>query len=294
MLFITGINSFVGKKLENQCIKKNIKYFGVDKICKNNKNKKKVDLIKDKIEKYIPKNSIVIHLAAISTDKTCRDDVELALKTNILATQRLLDACKKRKIKQFIFASTEWIYGDVSKKSIIQKETDVINIEKNKSEYALTKFVGEKLCNYMNNFFTVTILRFGIIYSPRLSNWTAVESLLYQSATKDMIEIGSLKTARRFIHVDDIIAGIFSSIGKKKRGTFNLTGDSLIDLGELLSTCGKILNKKITIIQKNKSGFSIRNPINRNAKKILNWKPKINLKQGLIEILKYFLKNKII
>ena len=40
MLIITGINSFVGKKLENQCIKKNIKYFGVDKICKNSKNKK--------------------------------------------------------------------------------------------------------------------------------------------------------------------------------------------------------------------------------------------------------------
>ena len=102
MLFITGINSFVGKKLEEICIKKKINYFGIDKICKNTKNRKKVDLIKDNLDPYIPKNSVVIHLAAISTDKTCKENVELSLKTNIVATQRLLDACKRKKIKQFI------------------------------------------------------------------------------------------------------------------------------------------------------------------------------------------------
>lgn len=294
MLFITGINSFVGKKLEEICIKKKINYFGIDKICKNTKNRKKVDLIKDNLDPYVPKNSVVIHLAAISTDKTCKENVELSLKTNIVATQRLLDACKRKKIKQFIFASTEWVYGDIPNKKILQKETDIIDIKKNNSEYAVTKFIGEKLCQYMSNYFVVTILRFGIIYSSRLKNWTAVESLFYQVANKKKIEIGSVKTSRRFIHIDDIIDGVFLSIGRKKSEIFNLTGDKLINLKELINVCSKILNKKIKIVEKNKTNFSIRNPINNYAKKNLRWKQKINLENGLSNLKEFFKKNKII
>jgi nucleoside-diphosphate-sugar epimerase len=294
MLFITGINSFVGKKLEEKCIRNKIKYIGIDKVCNNSKNNKKVDLIKDNLDKYIPKNSVVIHLAAISTDKSCRDDVELSLNTNILGTQRLLDACKRKKIKQFIFASTEWVYGDIPKKTILQKESDLIDIKKNNSQYAVTKFVGEKLCDYMRSFFTITILRFGIIYSSRLKNWTAVESLFYQAAKKKQIQVGSIKTSRRFIHIDDIIDGILYSIGRQNNEIFNLTGDKLIDLKQLIIACSKILNKKIKILEKNKKNFSIRNPINHNAKKYLRWSQKIKLEDGLKDLHSFFKKNKII
>ena len=71
MLFITGSESFIGKELIKRCIKNKIKYFGVDLTSKNTKNLKKIDIRDKNIKKYIPKNSSIIHLAAISKNNDC-------------------------------------------------------------------------------------------------------------------------------------------------------------------------------------------------------------------------------
>ena len=55
-LFITGCESFIGKFLIKECIKKNIKYFGIDINTKNTKYTKKMDLRDRKLDKYITKN----------------------------------------------------------------------------------------------------------------------------------------------------------------------------------------------------------------------------------------------
>ena len=68
MLFITGSESFIGKKLIQKCKENNIKYFGIDSKSKKTKNSKKIDIRNKNIEKFIPKNSTIIHLAAISKD----------------------------------------------------------------------------------------------------------------------------------------------------------------------------------------------------------------------------------
>ena len=69
MLFITGSESFIGKRLIEICKKNNIKYFGVDTNTKNTPNSKKLDIRDKNLHKYIPINSTVIHIAAISNDK---------------------------------------------------------------------------------------------------------------------------------------------------------------------------------------------------------------------------------
>jgi len=67
---------------------------------------------------------------------------------------------------------------------------------------------------YQHGFFDVTILRFVIIYGHRKCNSSAVESLFNDVKTKDVIEVGALKTGGCFVHAFDIIEGIIKAIGK--------------------------------------------------------------------------------
>ena len=53
-----------------------------------------------------------------------------------------------------------------------------------------------------------SILRFGIIYGKKTSNYSAVESIVEQVKNKSVITVQSKKTSRSFIHIDDIISAV--------------------------------------------------------------------------------------
>ena len=102
MILITGINSFVGKYLANELDKRKIKFIGVDINLKENKKLKNIDLRDSKIEKYINSKTTIIHLAAISTDKLCSDNPNLAFDVNVNGTINLINIANKKKQKIYI------------------------------------------------------------------------------------------------------------------------------------------------------------------------------------------------
>ena len=82
-----------------------------------------------------------------------------------------------------------------------------------------------------------------------------------------------------------MINAIEKSLKLKKNETLNLCGDRLYSLMDIINVSSKILNKKnIKIIKSNQKYLNTRNPSNLKIKKILNWKPKINLKKGIEKI----------
>ena len=99
------------------------------------------------------------------------------------------------------------------------------------------------------------------------------------------ISIGSKKTSRRFVHIDDIIEGIYLSYKKQIPGIFNLAGNKDISLNDILAISQNLLNKKISVIENSKNKASIRKVSNLKAKRKLNWYPKIDIKLGIQRIL---------
>ena len=284
-VLITGSGSFVGKELINQCLKKNISVIGCDTIDAKYTHYDfyKINICSQEIPLEIFENvDSVIHLAALSRDSDCKGRSYDCFNTNVMGTLNLIKYIKKTKVKQFIFASSEWVY-DKFDKNEEKDEESLIDVSNLNSEYALSKLVSE--CNlrqeFNNNFCDVTILRFGIIYGPRTNNWSAVESIASTIKNKDEITVGSLKNARRFIHISDICNGIIKSIGLKGFNILNLSGEQLITMENLIVECETIYGKKILITEKEPLTINMRNPSNKKAKQILNWKPEITLIEGL-------------
>jgi nucleoside-diphosphate-sugar epimerase len=294
-IFITGVNSFVGKVLISSLKEYPLlKIYGCDlKIKKKNNNFFSVDIRNKNFFKKVPKNiDTIIHLAAISRDNDCSNDLANCFLTNVVGTLNIIEAAKKLKIKKIIFASTEWVYPDILAKNPINEKSD-IPYSLLKSDYAKSKLISEfhlKDFYESNKYHDVSIIRFGIIYGERKSNWSAVESIFNNIKNKKIIKVGSLKTSRRFIHVKDVCEGIIKSIQLKKFNLINLQGKELVTLDKIISISKSILKKKILVIESNKKNPSIRNISSFNSVKKISFKPKISLKEGLINLNNFFCK----
>ena len=290
-IVITGSESFIGKTLISQLQSTDYEIIGFDSLEPTNPTYEfhQIDIRNPEINKLIPVDTdVLIHLAALSRDPDCKNKAIECFDVNVMGTLNLIKAAQLQNVKQFIFASSEWVY-DKFIDSEEKNEDSEINIKNHNSEYALSKLVTESNLHqqYNNGFCNVTILRFGIIYGPRKSNWSAVESILHQVKTQENVSVGSLKTGRRFVHVSDITRGITHSFGLEGFNIINLTGNQINTLKDIIDTSQIILDKKIEVTETNSNQISIRNPSNFKAKEIINWEPEINLKTGLESLLPY-------
>jgi len=282
-VFITGMHSFVGQALIKQCRKRGIRYEGVDLLDARQDNCRKADIRDPGIADLVPEGvDALIHLAAMSRDPDCKDRAYECFDTNVMGTLNLINAARKKNVKQFIFASTEWVY-DSFREGENKDEESLIDIGRITSEYALSKLVSEANLRqkFSHGFCPATILRFGIIYGPREKNWSAVESLFNAVKTKDEVRVGSLRTGRRFIHVEDIVSGIIDSLGLEGFNIINIQGDRLITLADIIDTSKKILERSPAIIETSPEKFNIRNVSNKKAKALLHWEPRYSLQEGL-------------
>ena len=284
-ILVTGSSSYIGKNLINYFEKNEIDYVGIDLLKPYTKKCIRINIEDSKINSKIKKKiKAIIHLAAISTDQMSIKDPALSYKVNIFGSMNLMELAKKKKIKNFVFASSELVYGSFKNNEIKSIKSKII-IEKLESNYAKTKAIMEKII-VTSKKLNYSILRFGIIYGNKISNFSVVESIVEQVKNKNIINVQSKKTSRSFIHVDDIISAIICSLKLKGKNILDIQGPYPVNLEMLIKFTENIINKKVKIIEKNKKNCSIKLIDSTLSNKILNFKPKISIKKGILKILK--------
>lgn len=278
-LVISGSQSFIGRELIRQCEESGIGWRGLDARPAEVPGEVQADIRERGLE--LPAADALVHLAAVSRDADCRRDPAGAFAVNVGGTLNLVEAAAAAGIPQIIFASSEWVYPDAAHAWTEEMAIDAGAIG---GEYALSKIAGERLLAMAaaaGRIAGATVLRFGIVYGPRPANWSAVEALYHATATRDVVEVGSLATARRFIHVSDIARGILASVGRRGFEVFNLTGDSLIRLAEVIAVSNRLLWRKTAAAERDAAHPSVRDASNAKARRELGWAPAYDLERGL-------------
>ncbi len=291
-LVVTGSSGFVGEQLVLAAKRKGYEVIGIDlkKSDKLSCHQLELDLSKESFFQVIPENSIIIHLASLSTDGACKANPLVAIDANLRAIALLLENAIKSKVAHLVFASSEWVYPELPT-VIAQSEKDELKLTSLNSLYAMTKLFGESLIR-VDSKIPYTILRFGIVYGPRFPPASAAESIAWKVYSDEEVKIGSKNTSRRFIYIDDLISGILNCIETGpsflNQKIINISGSELISLDNLVNTSNKIL-KKSARINENSGTPSIRNPVIDLALELLDWKPKTDLKSGLSECLTFMI-----
>jgi nucleoside-diphosphate-sugar epimerase len=292
-LVITGSSGFVGEKLAIRADAEGFDVIGIDIKKSMNLDCKQLelDLIRQDFYDKIPSESTIIHLASLSTDSMCRENPTLAIDANLRASSLVLENAKKSNAAHILFASSEWVYPELPEVTE-QRESDHLDLADLNSLYAMTKLFGESLIR-STSLVPYTILRFGIVYGERSVPQSAIESLVKKAVDGEVSEVGSSKTARRFIYVEDLCEGIFKVIKNddKSDKIYNLAGKELVSLEMIFRIAEKILGSK-HLIESSEKSPSIRNPISYKFYNHYSWEPQTSIENGINKLIKFYKNNR--
>ena len=278
---VTGSSGFIGRRVVEL-----LEADGVAVVKVDSSGDDSLDIRDPVISTIIPRGSVVVHLAALSTSGQCRDNPSAAVDVNILGTLNLWKWAVDAGASRFVFASTEWVYGNSGGELPVSEDSD-ISLNNLSDTYAITKAATESLLSASPGAIDLAVLRFGIVYGPRTSGWSAAESLLATVASSDHVTVGSLQTSRRFIHVDDVArAVVFAALGAGNY-TLNIAGARLVTLAEVIDVAQILTGKSVAVIETAPSEATVRNPDPSLAREVLGWKAEIGFHDGMRQVAGY-------
>ncbi len=274
-ILITGGKGFLGKRLASFLINKGYKIITFDIVDTEDITKPQ------QIERSIKNCDIVIHLAAVADLNYAREHPKETMDVNILGTINVLEGCRKHK-KDLIFASTCCVYGNPDTHPVDEK-----TCPKPTEIYAHSKLAGEHLIlGYAKHFgIKYNILRLATFYGPEMRPALSPYIFLIKVMKGEPIEIhGTGKQTRTFTYVDDIVDGIVAVLESKVwNEIINITTEEETSVLKLAKLAMKIVGKKVPLkFVADRPGQIKREQIlARKARKLLGWKAKVSMEEGL-------------
>ena len=253
---------------------------------------------------------IVYHLAArvggIKFLHESESDELLALTENLAIDSNVFKASLKRKIKKIIYTSSCAVYPlekqfsfgavfyerDLAIEKILKNQKFKFKLSLNPDGgYGLAKILGEIQLNLMKKI-KVGIARIFNVYGinePLGEKSHAISDLIKKAIfhpKKKFTIWGNGKQSRDYIYVTDCVEALIKmerAISKVSPLTLNIGSGKAVSINEIAKKIIKISRKKIKPIYDLKKPVG---PLSRKAdirkmKKILKWKPKISLDEGL-------------
>ena len=238
------------------------------------------------------KPEVIINFAAQSNVDHSWTNPQEWFMTNCISLVNLVNLLRERSyLKKFIQISTPEVYGPCED----LRETS--NFFNPASPYGASKAAGDLFLLAMANQggFPVSFVRASNIYGPHQQPYRIIPYSIIQLKNGSKIRLKSPQIQRDFIYIKDAVAGIYQSILKGQTGAvYHLASGSVTSILKLAKTIClrsglKQPNQWIEIVPKIKR-------VKRDAlyglnfvqtKKILGWKPKISLEQGLDETISW-------
>tara|TARA_Y100000590_G_scaffold469618_1_gene658709 strand:+ start:3635 stop:4630 length:996 start_codon:yes stop_codon:yes gene_type:complete len=303
-IVIIGGAGYIGSVVSDFFLKKKYKVKSIDNLIykqkiprsKRNFNFHNLDISKkDKVNKLIDNNSIVILLAGLVGDPITKKYPKISKKINENYTIKFINLCLKKKIKHLIFVSTCSNYGITGTKKMVDENSKLNPL----SIYAKSKIKIEKYLKIKSkkNKIKITILRFATAFgiSKRMRFDLTVNQFVREIFLKNNLEVYDTGTWRPYCHVKDFAGAIFKTISSKNKKLFDVynvgSNRNNFTKEKLIKKIQKYIKiEKISYINK-KSDYRNYKVNFTKMKKKLQFIPKYSIDYGIKEII-YAMKKK--
>lgn len=241
---------------------------------------------------------VVVNFAAESHVDRSIDDPEVFLKTNILGTQVLMDACRKYGIKRFHQVSTDEVYGDLplNRPDLFFTESTPIHAS---SPYSASKASADLLVQAYHRTFNlpITISRCSNNYGPYQFPEKLIPLIIINTLADNQLPVyGKGENIRDWLYVTDHCAAIDLIIHHGKVGEiYNVGGHNEKANIDVVKTIIKELGKQEKLIKhvSDRLGHDMRYAI--DPKKIqdeLGWNPTVFFDEGIKMTIKWYQEKK--
>ncbi len=308
-IFITGGCGFIGSHLTEYFFKKykNSLIYVYDKITyaaslKNLKDiskSKRVKIIKKDLsnlgalKRYSKNTDILIHAAAESHVDNSFNLTNEFIKTNVIGTKNVLDACKTNNIKKIIHISTDEIYGEIYKSSF--DENSSFNPS---NPYSSSKAAAEMIINgYIHSYkLPILIIRANNIFGTRQHPEKLLPGSCWSLIKKKKFTIhGNGKQKRSFLYVKDFCEGVDKVISKGTNHNIYNIGSKFeyknIEVFKIVAKENNLKFDRFLEYVKDRPFNDYRYSLNFNKIMKLGWKPKTKIEDKISEINEWYKKN---
>lgn len=287
-VLITGITGFVGSHLAKRLETLGARVYGISRTTEGE------NMIKANISNFSAVNkfmrnsriNICYHLAGESLVESGQKDPYNTFKINIEGALSILESARKNKLEKVIIASTSHVYGD-NKLPYLEEYSP-----KPSRPYETSKACVDLIAQSYAESFNLPVLipRFVNIYGPGDLNFTRLIPKTMKAVLSGISpQMWGGTAIRDYLFIDDVIDAYLllakAEIRKiDENGVFNFGGGSIISVEDLIKKIINLSGKKIEIkkVSDEREGEIGSQYISfGKATKLLGWKPKINLDEGL-------------
>jgi len=300
-IFITGGAGFIANKIISQVVNENeiIVYdnFHRDTLSGSDiSNHHNIKVIRgdvldyNKLKLSMRDADFVIHAAGIAGIDTVIKKPTRTMLVNMVGTANALQAAVENDISdRFVDFSTSEVFGSMAFKSSEKDNTTSGSVGEARWTYAVSKLAGEHLAHAFYrecNLPTVTVRPFNV-YGPGQTGEGALQKFIIQALANETIHIsGDGNQIRAWCYVDDFVDCILRclEIPEAIGESFNIgNARAVITILGLAQTVCRVLNStsKIVFDPPLSADIALRIPSVEKAAKILNFKAKVDLDEGI-------------
>ena len=238
----------------------------------------------------------IFNLACPASPIHYQHDPVQTTKTSVHGAINMLGLAKRINVK-ILQASTSEVYGDPEKHPQDETYWGNVNPIGPRSCYDEGKRCAETLFfdYYRQHNLEIKVVRIFNTYGPNMhpNDGRVVSNFIMQALqNKDLTVYGNGEQTRSFCFIDDLVLGLQKMMNSAKEniGPINLGNPTELKILDLAKKIIQLTNSKSKIINRS---LPLDDPIRRKpdiseAKKILNWNPKVDIDDGLKETIEYF------
>ena len=211
---ISGFKGFIGSHLTERLLDLGHEVVGIDNGQTGTYKNDKITSINCDLNVNMPLSplyqvDVVFHVAAIARIPQSYESPHLYYQNNILSTLNLLEACRKRGVKKFIYSSSS---------SVVDPS----------NPYAHSKLIGEELCEMYSRLYGMNIqcLRYFNVYGERMASGgyaTVLQKFKDQKDKGQPLQIfGGGKQRRDFTFVGDVVDANLLMVDQAEFGIYDV------------------------------------------------------------------------
>ncbi|MCX6707939.1 MAG: SDR family oxidoreductase [Candidatus Woesearchaeota archaeon] len=292
---VTGGAGFIGSHMVELLLKEGFKVIAVDNMSNGQldnveifrKNPdyefRKIDLSKEFDDSLFKDIDYVFHMAALADIVPSIEEPVRYHESNVTGTLRVLEACRKYRVKKLVYSASSSCYGIPDK-----YPTDENAEIRPQYPYALTKYVAEQYVMFWHKLYGVPVvsLRYFNVFGTRgRTNGTygaVFKVFLKQKLEKKPLTIvGDGRQTRDFVYVTDVArANLLAATSNVNGESINIGAGKPQSVNYLAKLIGGPEGHTTNIPKRPGEPDSTHADITK-ARKLLKWEPKVSFEDGV-------------
>jgi dTDP-glucose 4,6-dehydratase len=248
----------------------------------------------DLLDTLFPEVDAVVHFAAEShVDRSVRD-ASIFVETNVVGTQRLLDAALRHNLARFVHVSTDEVYGSISEGSW----PETWPLEPN-SPYSASKAGSDLLARayHRTHGLNISITRCSNNYGPYHFPEKVIPLFVTNLIDDTHVPLyGEGNNVRDWLHVDDHCRGIALVLTRGRAGeVYNIGGGTELTNKELTQLLLDATGKDWSFVDHvaDRLGHDLRYSVDiTKIRTELGYEPQVPFERGLAEVVQWYRDNR--